>query len=139
MTRVTVDTNVFVSSFFGGIPRKIIDLWKNGNVFLCLSPAIVDEYMEVLHRLSLGEGGELDELLKLFARGYHIVFTHTTPSLKIIADDPDDDKFIECAVALDAKYVISGDKALLSVENYMGIKILSPREFLECFDENKIP
>lgn len=136
MTLVVVDTNVFVSSFFGGIPRKIIDLWKNGRVFLCLSPAIVDEYVEVFHRLSLGEGGELDELLKLFARGYHIVFTHTTPSLKIVTDDPDDDKFIECAVALDAKHIISGDKALLAVKNYMGIEILNPREFLENFDES---
>ena len=131
MIRIVVDTNVFVSSLFGGNPRQIIDLWKNGTALLCLSPAIVDEYMEVLYRLSLGEGGELDELLKLFARGYHIVFTHTTPNLNIVTDDPDDDKFIECAVALNAKYIVSGDKALLSVKDYMGIKILPPRELLE--------
>ena len=132
-----IDTNIFVSSFFGGNPRRIIDLWKNGDLLLCLSPGIVDEYIEVLQRMSLGEAGEIQELLKLFAKGYHAVFTHTTPELSIVTEDPDDDKFIECAVALDAKHIISGDKALLDVKNYMGIRIQSPREFLEKNRDNK--
>ena len=126
-----IDTNIFVSSFFGGNPRRMIDLWKNGELLLCLSPEIVDEYIEVLHRLSMGEAGEMQELLKLFAKGYHVVFTHTLPELSVVSEDPDDDKFIECAVALEAKYIITGDKALLFVKNYMGIRILPPREFLE--------
>ena len=42
-----------------------------------------------------------------------------------------DDKFIECAVALNARVVISGDKALLAVKNYMGISILTPKAFLD--------
>lgn len=130
MIRIVVDTNVFVSSFFGGNPRQIIDLWKSGEALLCLSPEIVDEYMKVLRRL-LGEAEEIKELLRLLAKGYHTVFTHNPPKLHIVSKDPDDDKFIECAVALDAKFVISGDKALLSVKDYMGIRILSPRDFLE--------
>ncbi len=48
MIRVVVDTNVFVSSFFGGNPRKVMDLWKTGEVTLCLSKPIVGEYVEVL-------------------------------------------------------------------------------------------
>jgi uncharacterized protein len=133
--RAVVDTNIFVSSFFGGNPRRIVDLWKDGEILLCLSSEIVDEYIKVLHRLSLGNEGELRELLRLFAKGYHIVFTHDPLKLNIVAEDPDDDKFIECAVALDATYIISGDKALLAVKNYMGIRILSPREFLEEVNE----
>jgi predicted nucleic acid-binding protein len=78
--RVVVDANVFVSSFFGGNPRRIIDLWKNGNILLCLSPEIIDEYIEVLQRLALGYEGELRELLRLFAKGYHIISTHAPPS-----------------------------------------------------------
>lgn len=50
MTRVVVDTNVFVSSFFGGNPREVIDLWKTGRVTLCLSAPIVEEYMAVLKK-----------------------------------------------------------------------------------------
>jgi len=57
--RVVVDTNVFVSSFFGGIPRKIVDLWKKGQIILCLSKPIVEEYVEVLRRLGLQNEIEL--------------------------------------------------------------------------------
>jgi hypothetical protein len=130
VTRVVVDTNVFVSSFFGGKPRQIIDLWKTGKILLCLSSGIVDEYMEVLRRLTLENEVELRQLLRLFAKGHHIVFTHATPALKVVFEDPDDDKFIECAVALDSRYIVTGDKALLALKNYMGIRILSPHEFL---------
>jgi hypothetical protein len=56
-----------------------------------------------------------------------------TPDLRIVEEDPDDDKFIEGAVALNAEVVISGDKALRAIEKYMGIQIVTPREFLETF------
>ena len=130
MIRVVVDTNVFVSSFFGGNPRKIIDLWKSGEIILCLSRPIIDEYIEVLHRLGLQNEKELDELLSLFAHGFHVIFTANTPNLNIVEKDPDDNKFIECAVALKAGYVISSDKALRAIQDYMGIKIVNPKEFL---------
>lgn len=137
MIRVVVDTNVFISSFFGGNPRKIIDLWKSGQITLCLSRAIIDEYVEVLRRMGLQNERELEELLSLFAHGFHVLFTAKTPNLKIIEKDPDDDKFIECAVALNSKFIISGDKALQDIKNYMGIKIQSPKQFLNDFSKLK--
>ena len=133
MIKVVVDTNVFISSFFGGNPRKIIDLWKSGDVILCLSRPIIDEYIEVLRRLELQNEKEIDELLGLFAHGYNVVFTAKTPELHIVEKDPDDNRFIECAVALKAKFVISGGKALKEIRDYMNIKIVSPREFLIKF------
>ena len=123
--RVVVDTNIFVSSFFGGNPRRIIDLWKTCAIMLCLTRAIVEEYIEVLQRLGLKQEKELQELLDLFAKGFNSVFSAKTPVLKIVVADPDDDMFIECAVALKASFIISGDKALLNVKEYMGIKVLS--------------
>jgi uncharacterized protein len=131
--RVVVDTNVFISSFFGGHPRKIIELWKSGEVILCLSKPIVDEYLEVLERLGLQNEKELDEVLGLFAHGFQTVFAAKTPQLHIVEKDPDDDKFIECAVALKAEYVITGDKALAAIREYMSIKIVSPKDFLSSY------
>ena len=106
MNKVVIDTNVFISSFFGGIPRKIIDLWKDGRITLCLSQEIVEEYIEVLSRLGVDDD-EIRKLTKLFAENYHSIFTAKTPKLSIVKDDPDDNKFIECAVALDCKIIIS--------------------------------
>lgn len=133
MIRVVLDTNVFVSSFFGGNPRKIIDLWKTDRIQLCLSKAIVDEYVAVLQRMGLQAEAEMGELLDLFARGFHVVFSARTPQLHVIEKDPDDNKFIECAVALHAAAVVSGDNAVLELQDYMGIKILTPAAFLERF------
>jgi len=131
--KVVIDTNVFVSSFFGGNPRKIIDLWKKGKISLCVSKNILDEYIEVLQRIGLGDGREVEELLSLFAKGFNIVFTTKTPKIKAVKDDPDDDKFIECAVALKAEVIITGDKALKAMNEYMGIKILTPQQFLKTY------
>jgi putative PIN family toxin of toxin-antitoxin system len=133
VTRVVVDTNVFVSSFFGGNPRKIVDIWKSGQVTICLSKPIIDEYVEVLQRLGLQNERELGELLNLFARGFHVLFSANTPELHLVNEDPDDDKFIECAVALKADFVISGDKNLIAIQDYMSIRIVTPKEFLDSF------
>ena len=131
MIKVVIDTNIFVSSFFGGNPRKIVDLWKSGQLTLCLSKPIVDEYIAVLQRLGLEGEQELSELLSLFAHGINALFTARTPKLNIVEEDPDDAKFIECAVALKAACIISGDKSLLALRDYMGITIMTPKKFLD--------
>ena len=135
MIRVVVDTNIFISSFFGGNPRKIIDLWKTGQITLCLSRPIIEEYINVLRRMGLQNERELEELLSLFAHGFHILFTSKTPNLNIVEKDPADDKFIECAVALNSKHIISGDKALREIRNYVGIKIQNPKQFLDEYSK----
>jgi len=132
--KVVSDTNVFVSSFFGGNPRKIIDLWKKGKISLCISKNILDEYIEVLQRIGLGDGREIEELLSLFAKGINIIFTTKTPKIKAVKVDPDDDIFIECAVALKAEAIITGDKALKAMNEYLGIKILTPQQFLKDYN-----
>lgn len=133
--KAVIDTNIFVSSFFGGNPRKVIDLWKKGSITLCLSKPILDEYVEVLQRIGLGDEKELAELLALFAKGYNLLFTTKTPEIKVVKEDPADDKFIECAVALKAKVVITGDKALENLGEYLGIKVVSPQKFLQQFKQ----
>jgi len=50
-----------------------------------------------------------------------------------VCEDPDDDKFLACALAAKAHIVISGDKHLLEVNGYKGVEIMRPREFLDRF------
>jgi putative PIN family toxin of toxin-antitoxin system len=133
--RVVLDTNVFISSFFGGNPRALIDLWKTGRLTLCLSQDILDEYVEVLRRLGLHGTPELDELLTFFATGSHLLFTTRTPEVRVVAD-PDDDRFIACALALTAEYIVTGEKALLDVRHYQGIEVVTPREFLDIIGDS---
>ncbi|MFH1050739.1 MAG: putative toxin-antitoxin system toxin component, PIN family [bacterium] len=128
--KVVIDTNIFVSSFFGGNPRKVIDLWKNGKITLCLSKDILNEYVEVLERLGISHD-EIMQLTKLFNEAPNVIYTSITPKISIVKKDPDDDKFIECAVELGAKYIITGDKGLLEIGKYSNIQILNPKGFLE--------
>jgi putative PIN family toxin of toxin-antitoxin system len=118
--RSVLDTNVFISSFYGGNPRKIISLWAKGDMTICLSAAILDEYT-----------AEFGELLDFIGRGHNIVFAAETPRISVVGADPADDKFIECAVALKAEVIVTGDKALRKIGEYAGIRILTPAEFLK--------
>ena len=129
--KVVIDTNVFVSSFFGGSPRRIIGLWKDEQFILCVSEAILDEYIEVLQRIGLRDEDELKELLALFAKGFNLQFCRKTPRFRIVEEDPDDDKFIECAMALKAGVIITGDRALRAIGAYRNIQILTPQQFLK--------
>lgn len=135
--KAVIDTNIFISSFFGGNPRRIIDLWREEKLTLCLSKDILDEYIEVLGRIGLEGEDELHELLSLFSRGFNLIFTSKTPTINAVEADPDDNKFIECAVALRTDVIITGDKALGEVKAYKGIKILTPAQFLKDYDIKK--
>jgi predicted nucleic acid-binding protein len=79
--RAVIDTNVFVSSFFDGNPRKVIGLWRDGKISLCLSKGVVDEYIEVLQRLGTNEE-ELSGLLALFAAGTQLYIYCQYPRLE---------------------------------------------------------
>ncbi len=137
MLKVVIDTNIFISSFFGGVPREIISLWKKGKIILCLSQKIVEEYLEVLNRLGLKDKKEILNLTKLFTEGYNSIFTTKTSNIEVVEADPDDNKFLECAVALDSKVIVSGDKHLRDIKKYIDIEIMSPREFIDFHNRKK--
>ncbi len=130
--KIVIDTNVFVSSFQNpqGNPKKIIDMWKKGGFILCIIEDIVLEYIEVLNRLNIPTR-KIKELTGLFQERENVKFLVNTEKVAVIEDDPQDNKFIECAVAANAQYIVSGDKHLKALKRYDNIKILSPSEFLE--------
>jgi len=131
--KAVVDTNVFISSFLNpkGTPRKVISLWKTGELIICLSAEILEEYIEVLIRMGLKDEPETGELLELFRKRINIDFVAIDQDIKLIASDPDDDKFIECAVNAGAEVIITGDRHLKDLKQYKGIDILSPAEFID--------
>jgi putative PIN family toxin of toxin-antitoxin system len=132
--KVVIDTNVFISSFFGGHPGKVFKLWKSGLITWCLSGDILDEYINVLNRLSLKDEKEIEELLSLLRQGVNVLFTRNPSKLHVVEKDPDDDKFFECALAIGANVIVSGDKEVLAVKNYNGIYVYAPGDFVKMFD-----
>ena len=92
----------------------------------------MDEYRAVLAELSSHFPDiEIEPLLHFLAIHSEIVLP---PSLSpVIRDDPSDDKFLECALAGEAAFIVSGDKHLLRLSVFEGIEILSPRDFLQRY------
>lgn len=56
---------------------------------------------------------------------------YSMPYYEAVCDDPDDDKFFACAIAGGADLIISGDKHLLKMSGYQGIKVVRPRQFVD--------
>jgi len=52
-----------------------------------------------------------------------------------MSPDPEDDKFLSCAVSGEATYLVTGDKGLLSLEQYRGLRIMGVREFIEKMEK----
>jgi putative PIN family toxin of toxin-antitoxin system len=131
--RIVLDTNVFISGvFFGGQPGKILTAWRDGKVKLILSPDILEEYVEVLGRLqNLYPSVEVQPIISLVLAGSEII--PATQLEKPVSLDPDDDKFIACAVTGRVKIIVSGDKHLLEVAGHKGIRIVKPSEFVREF------
>jgi predicted nucleic acid-binding protein len=67
----------------------------------------------------------------LLSQSEHIIDVHPGPG--IIKKDPEDDKFIRCALAGSAKFIISGDQHLLALKSCQKIKGFSPAEFIKIF------
>ncbi|MBN1444714.1 MAG: putative toxin-antitoxin system toxin component, PIN family [Candidatus Omnitrophica bacterium] len=129
--KTVLDTNIFVSSFFGGNPGKVVESWKDEKIILCITQSVLDEYIRVLAEFkNLDIQEQIRQLLDLFATGYEIEFILPRHEIRTVSD-PSDDKFIECAVSAGAQYIISGVKALLKIRKYQNISILSPALFLQ--------
>lgn len=132
--KVVIDTNVFVSSFINphGAPRKVLSLWHAGEIQLCLCKEILDEYVTVLDRLGVIDQEDLRELLALFRSRWQMVFTVIDGDLQVVAADPADDKFLECALKSGADCIVSGDKHLKDLGSYRAIPVLAPADFLRA-------
>ena len=130
--KVVVDTNVVISALlFGGALGKLIGLWQGNAIKPVASREIIDEYIRVLTypKFKLSEE-EINFLLyREILPFFEIIDVRQGP--QVIEKDPHDDKFISCASAAGAGYIISGDKHLLSLKSYQKIKILSPAEFIK--------
>ena len=128
--RVVLDTNVFVSGvFFGGVPGKVLVAWRDGKIEVVVSAEILEEYVRVGDELARRfPDVDLGPALDLIAVSSTLVVAQ--PLDRPISEDPDDGKFLACAIAARARYVVSGDRDLLDVSPFGQIEVVRPRELL---------
>src|SRR4051812_20192206 len=140
--RVVVDTNVLVSGLFGienTPPLKILTAIRKQKIILVTSAVIMEEESKVINREKITKKIHLNEEERKVFIDELIARSDVTAGKQLarnfgrdIKDDNiKDDKFLACGIEGAVDYIITGDRDLLILTGYEGIKIVSPREFVE--------
>ncbi len=109
----------------------IIDLARDNKIQVIISEDIEQEILDKLTTkfgLDSTDAGNVMTDFSTFTKPIKI-----SNRIHVVKDDPDDDKFIECALECGAKFIISGDKHLLRLKNYEGIDIINVSTFLKSY------
>jgi len=135
--KVVFDTNVLVSALIkAGKPRELILKIAEGKAQLVLSRGILEELLEVTEHPKMGRYVDEDDVIAfLRVLGAIGKMVRVRSKFKVIKEDPDDDVILRTAKDGRADYIVSGDKHLLSLGEFKGIKILSVDEILKLLKE----
>ena len=128
--RVTADSNVYVSAFnFGGAPQRLLDLAESGAIQLVIAEPLIEEILDVLGRKLGWSAGELRMARERLRHYAELVI----PSERVdaVKDDPDDNRVLECALGGRSEVIVTGDKDLLRLGEFRGIRIVRVAELLE--------
>lgn len=130
--RIVIDTNVVASAiFFGGRPAELLRMVIRRNLAAVATDEIVDEYQTtVRYLLEKYDGRRLRLSIVPILSAMEII---PAKSRIEVCRDPDDNKFLSCALDGGCCYVVSGDRDLLSLKEYGDVKIVTVVRFLELF------
>lgn len=132
MLKAVIDTSVLISGLIKSSDcRKIIIALEDSKFIPVISPDILEEFIDVISRPKFKDvihretAMRLAEVLKVQS-----LFVKPTTAVKIVIDDPDDNKFLEAALTARADCVVSLDNHLLKLNVFRFLPILTPKEFL---------
>ena len=135
--RIVLDTNVLVSGLLTpfGSSGEIVRMVFSGELILCIDARILSEYKEVLNRPKFKFDKNRIAILIDFIMQYGQVVSSSP--LKRSLPDPDDESFLEVAIAGKVKTLITGNKVHYPSASREGIEVLSPSEFIELIRTTK--
>lgn len=132
--RVVLDANVLLSGLVTGTstPQRIVQLWSDDQFDLVASDHILDGVERALLKPYWQRRLDLTQIQDRLTRLRRIVdVVSPTDDVHGVAEDDEDDLVLATAVAAEADYLVTGDKYLLDIEEFRGIRIVSPRAFLD--------
>ena len=133
--RVVLDTNVLVSALlFKGELSGIVGLWQKGKIIPVISKETFDELRTVLEysKFSLSRA-EIKSLIEHDILPFFEV-VNVSKHVKGTCRDPEDDKFISCAISASVDWIVTGDKDLSDLKKYQSIRIIHASDFIKMFD-----
>ena len=134
LLRIVVDTNVIISSLvFGGRPKELVEKIIQRKFKAFISPVMLSELSDVLRKKFDFSEEKIRKLEEEMLDKFEVVY----PTKEVfIARDKSDNKILEAAIESKSKFIISGDKDLLVLKNYLEIEILTPSGFLSLYEKD---
>lgn len=133
--RAVFDTNVLVAAFVSeGICSKLLTRGRKRQFQLIISPMILKEFDRVLIKKLSATRNEVRNALQIVSEAIHHI-VHPSQSVQSVCRDPDDDAILACALEARADYLVTGDKDLLELKVFKGIRIVTPRHFELLFND----
>ena len=141
MKKIVIDTNIWVSvlSSKSTFHHILTDLRKK-RYALAISAEIMLEYEEII-KLKYGNSNPVAEIfLRLLSVLPNVHFIHPTYRWHLINFDPDDNKFVDTAIASGADYIVTEDKHFKVLKNtaYPSVKVLSLETFSELLKTDSL-
>ncbi|MEK7547868.1 MAG: putative toxin-antitoxin system toxin component, PIN family [Patescibacteria group bacterium] len=128
--KIVLDTNVFISGiFWNGYPHQILMLWVSNKINILVTKKILSEYFRILNKIDCSK----DITKKWGAFIIENSLLLEDKELVQFCRDPEDNKFLNCAITGGANYIVSGDNDLLSLKVIGSIKIVNPSQFLKKY------
>lgn len=131
MRYIVIDTNCLVQIIPSRSPyRQIWDSILCGKITICVSSEILDEYFEILTQLTSLEVAT--NIIQAITNSPFTKFIDPHFHFNIITTDPDDNKFVDCAIVAQADYIVSNDKHFEEVKkcDFPKVNVVRLDEFL---------
>lgn len=127
--KVVLDSNVLISALgYEGSERNILRRCFRKEIQFYLTKEIIDEVLRVLDYPKFDFSEKQKSELKLILSEYGQM-VYASNRLSLIKEDPSDNRFLECALAIDADYLITGDKHLLKLKSFGNTTIVRAPDF----------
>ncbi len=135
--KAVLDTNVLISAVIAtGTPHDIVVAGYTNEYQIVVSVPTLMEFRKTLQKYPERFGLDNEEIqTEVETLRYFAEFVVPDEEITAVEADPDDDKFLEAAVAGNTDYVVSGDQHLLDLQSFRGIDIVTPREFFEVLND----
>jgi uncharacterized protein len=132
--RVVLDTNILVSAFVfpGGVPEAVFRMAVEEKIDVISSRLLLAEFGRVLSEKFEWEPPRVAEAVAQVAET--AVMVHPQERVRVVAEDPADDRVLEAAAAGGADVIVSGDLDLLRLRSWREIKIVKAAVFLSEFE-----
>lgn len=133
--KIVLDTNLLLPSVFpGSIYRSIYEKLFQGKYHLCVTTEIIEEYEEIIANIINKQTAF--NILQALRFSNNVEMIEVYYKWNLISNDPDDNKFVDCAVAANADYLVSNDKHfnILNKTEFPKVNVINGKKFIKIIN-----